>query len=251
MPCVSTNSYNVFACTSKLSYTPKLSLPQTWKCIWWTLLQEDEAVQGLTERMKALLSPFVLRRLKSQVASQLTAKQQHEEVVSMTTEQAALYQKAVQQLRADVAGNVKGVIATLCTVPCHVPCLPPCTCIACYTTTFEHTNKSLLILATTVVHGYSAPRNRWHADKMLGSAGQAVVKQLGKQRVNNLFTHLRKIAQHPLLVRNLYTEAQVERLVTIAHQRWVSSVCKLLQVAITCLTCWLKRLVLCSGGLIM
>ena len=47
-----------------------------------------------------------------------------------------------------------------------------------------------------------------------------MVKQLGKQRVNNLFTHLRKIAQHPLLVRNLYTEAQVGRLVTIAHQRW-------------------------------
>ena len=77
-------------------------------------------MQGLTERMKALLSPFVLRRLKSQVASQLTAKQQHEEVVSMTAEQAALYQKAIQQLRADVAGNVKGVTATPCTVPCHV-----------------------------------------------------------------------------------------------------------------------------------
>ena len=92
-----------------------------------TLLQEDEAVQGLTERMKALLSPFVLRRLKSQVASQLTAKQQHEEVVSMTAEQAALYQKAVQQLRADVAGNVKGAIAISLhnTLPCH--CLPACT----------------------------------------------------------------------------------------------------------------------------
>ena len=78
-----------------------------------------------------------------------------------------------------------------------------------------------------------------------------MVKQLGKQRVNNLFTHLRKIAQHPLLVRNLYTEAQVERLVTIAHQRWVSSACWLPQVAITYLTCWLKRVILCSGGLII
>lgn len=73
-------------------------------------------MQGLTERMKALLSPFVLRRLKSQVASQLTAKQQHEEVVSMTPEQAALYQKAVQQLRADVAVNTKGAFAMLCRV---------------------------------------------------------------------------------------------------------------------------------------
>ncbi|KAL3132188.1 hypothetical protein ABBQ32_008788 [Trebouxia sp. C0010 RCD-2024] len=129
-------------------------------------LQEEEAVKGLTNRMKAMLSPFVLRRLKSQVASQLTTKQQHEELVSMTPEQAALYQKAVQQLRADAAGvAAKGL------------------------------------------------------GRKAGSAGQAVVKQLGKQRVNNLFTHLRKIAQHPLLVRNLYTEAQVERLVTIAHRR--------------------------------
>ncbi len=33
--------------------------------------------------------------------------------------------------------------------------------------------------------------------------GQTIVKQLGKQQINSLFTHLRKIAQHPLLVRNL------------------------------------------------
>ena len=71
--------------------------------------------------MKALLSPFVLRRLKSQVASQLTAKQQHEEVISMTPEQAALYQKAVQQLRADVAVNMKGIFAPSCRVLCTSP----------------------------------------------------------------------------------------------------------------------------------
>ena len=53
------------------------------------------------------------------------------------------------------------------------------------------------------------------------SGGQAMVKQLGKQRVNNLFTHLRKIAQHPLLVRNLFTDAQVQHLVRIAHHRQV------------------------------
>ncbi len=51
------------------------------------------------------------------------------------------------------------------------------------------------------------------------------MKQLGKQRVNNLFTHLRKIAQHPLLVRKLFTDAQVQRLVTIAHQRQATSLC--------------------------
>lgn len=75
-------------------------------------VQEEEAVKGLTQRMKAMLSPFVLRRLKSQVASQLTAKRQHEELVSMTPEQAALYQRAVHQLRADVAAGAKGTTST-------------------------------------------------------------------------------------------------------------------------------------------
>ena len=49
--------------------------------------------------------------------------------------------------------------------------------------------------------------------------GQTTVKHLGKQQVNSLFTHLRKIAQHPLLVRNLFSDAQVQSLVKIAHQR--------------------------------
>ena len=92
-------------------------------------MQEEEAVKGLTNRMKAMLSPFVLRRLKSQVASQLTAKQQHEEVVSMTPEQAALYQKAVQRLRADVAVvGAQGVTATAKSAPlciCHHACTLP------------------------------------------------------------------------------------------------------------------------------
>ena len=54
-----------------------------------------------------------------------------------------------------------------------------------------------------------------------GPEGQAIVKQLGKQQVNSLFTHLRKIAQHPLLVRNLFSDAQVQSLVKVAHQRQV------------------------------
>ncbi|KAA6428197.1 MAG: SNF2 family DNA-dependent ATPase [Trebouxia sp. A1-2] len=122
-------------------------------------LQQEEAVQRLTERMKAVLGPFVLRRLKSEVASQLTAKQQHERVVEMTRQQTKMYHKAVQHLRAKIGANDK--------------------------------------------------------------EGQAVVKQLGKQQVDSLFTHLRKIAQHPLLVRNLFSDAQVQRLVSLAHQRQV------------------------------
>lgn len=38
--------------------------------------QEDEGVEEAAERMRALLEPFLLRRLKSDVATQLAAKTQ-------------------------------------------------------------------------------------------------------------------------------------------------------------------------------
>lgn len=72
------------------------------------VLQDEAAVEQLTERMKSMLGPFVLRRLKSDVASQLTAKQHKVEMVSMTDSQADLYTAAVQQLRAQVAASGQG-----------------------------------------------------------------------------------------------------------------------------------------------
>ena len=42
-----------------------------------------------------------------------------------------------------------------------------------------------------------------------GSSVDLLVSRLGSQRVNNIFTHLRKVAQHPLLVRNRYNDEQV------------------------------------------
>ena len=71
-------------------------------------MQDEEAVQQLTERMKSMLGPFVLRRLKSDVASQLTAKQHKVEMVSMAESQAQLYKEAVQELKAQVAVSSKG-----------------------------------------------------------------------------------------------------------------------------------------------
>lgn len=36
-----------------------------------------------------------------------------------------------------------------------------------------------------------------------------MVSKLGSQRINNIFTHLRKICQHPLLVRHHFTDTKV------------------------------------------
>ena len=78
----------------------------------------------------------------------------------------------------------------------------------------------------TVQHCTDTAAQQWSATnagqgRKTGPEGQAIVKQLGKQQVNSLFTHLRKIAQHPLLVRNLFSDAQVQSLVKVAHQRQV------------------------------
>jgi len=36
----------------------------------------------------------------------------------------------------------------------------------------------------------------------------ALVAKLGSQRVNNIFTHLRKVANHPLLIRSVFDDAK-------------------------------------------
>lgn len=49
-----------------------------------------------------------------------------------------------------------------------------------------------------------------------------LVRQLGAGQVANAFTQLRKIAQHPLLVRRLFSDAQVGEMAKLAHARYVS-----------------------------
>ena len=70
--------------------------------------QGDEAqLAHLTERVRGMLEPFMLRRLKSEVASQLTPKLQQERRVAMVPVQAALYRAAVSSLRSQAASAAK------------------------------------------------------------------------------------------------------------------------------------------------
>lgn len=47
----------------------------------------------------------------------------------------------------------------------------------------------------------------------------ASLKKLGRQRITRVFTQLRKIAQHPLLVRALVDDAALEGIITTAARR--------------------------------
>ena len=100
---------------------------------------DEDEIAKLTGRMKALLGPFVLRRLKAEVAGQLTAKTHRTgartcpahahgppakpawptpprpppthtppapaEMVEMTSEQAALYRESVTNMRSQISGR--------------------------------------------------------------------------------------------------------------------------------------------------
>lgn len=66
------------------------------------VFQDPESIDKLAERMKNLLKPFVLRRLKTEVASQLAAKQHRLYSLGMTPAQADAYNREVAQLKSDV-----------------------------------------------------------------------------------------------------------------------------------------------------
>lgn len=52
-----------------------------------------------------------------------------------------------------------------------------------------------------------------------GSNGAALLPALRAKKIGNIFVHLRKIAQHPMLVRSAYTDATLQEMAAIAHSR--------------------------------
>lgn len=110
----------------------------------------------LIARIKVILGPFVLRRLKSDVMRQLVAKTQKVEVLEMIPGQAEAYREAIEDYRAAAqkARSVKAVSGTL----------------------------------------------------------NSAADLLPRRQISNYFTQFRKIANHPLLVRRIYTEADVDSL---------------------------------------
>lgn len=112
----------------------------------------------LIGRIKVILGPFVLRRLKSDVMRQLVPKIQKVETLEMLSDQASAYKAAIEEYRA------AALVA--------------------------RTNKAANANATDF---------------------------LPRRQVSNYFTQFRKIANHPLLVRRIYTEDDVDSLARKLH----------------------------------
>ncbi|CAL5030542.1 unnamed protein product [Urochloa decumbens] len=118
----------------------------------------------LISRIKSILGPFILRRLKSDVMQQLVPKIQHVKFVIMDTEQSKAYKNAIDEYRAACqARSAKSSV--------------------------DITNNN------------------------------NVVGLIPKRQISNYFTQFRKIANHPLLIRRIYSDKDVDRIARLLYPK--------------------------------
>ncbi|XP_074309031.1 protein CHROMATIN REMODELING 19 [Silene latifolia] len=118
----------------------------------------------LVARMKSILGPFILRRLKSDVMQQLVAKEQRVEYVNMEKQQEDAYKEAIEEYRcASLARMAKS------------PDMNP----------------------------------------------NDIIRVLPRRQISNYFVQFRKIANHPLLIRRIYSDEDVVRFAKKLHPRGV------------------------------
>ncbi|XP_075494925.1 protein CHROMATIN REMODELING 19 isoform X1 [Primulina tabacum] len=118
----------------------------------------------LISRMKSILGPFILRRLKSDVMQQLAPKTQKIEYVLMGKQQEDAYQEAIENYRTASQSRV--------------------------------TRSS-----ETSLHN--------------------IASILPRRQISNYFFEFRKIANHPLLVRRIYTDDDIVRFAKMLHPKGV------------------------------
>ncbi|KAK4400152.1 protein CHROMATIN REMODELING 19 [Sesamum angolense] len=115
-------------------------------------------------RMKSILGPFILRRLKLDVMQQLVPKMQKVEYVYMAKQQEDAYKEAIENYRA-------------------------------------------ISQARIMKSSETCPRD--------------VASILPRRQISNYFLEFRKIANHPLLVRRIYTDDDVVRFAKMLHPKGV------------------------------
>ncbi|KAF9624110.1 hypothetical protein IFM89_007808 [Coptis chinensis] len=108
----------------------------------------------LITRIKSILGPFILRRLKSDVMQQLTPKIQQVKCVPMAKQQDQAYKEAIEEYRA---------------------------------------------------------ASRARMSKLSDVTSNSVEAFLPRRQISNYFFQFRKIANHPLLVRRIYSDQDVVR----------------------------------------
>ncbi|XP_051145053.1 protein CHROMATIN REMODELING 19 isoform X2 [Andrographis paniculata] len=117
--------------------------------------------KDLISRMKSILGPFILRRVKLDVMQQLVPKMQKIKYVHMEKQQEDAYKEAIENYRAVSQARIKS------------------------------------------------------------SGSNSVTKTLPRRQISNYFLEFRKIANHPLLVRRVYTDNDIVRFAKMLHPKGV------------------------------
>ncbi|CAN4123783.1 unnamed protein product [Withania somnifera] len=118
----------------------------------------------LIARIKSILGPFILRRLKSDVMKQLVPKIQMVRYVGMEKQQEDAYKEAIESYRAASLARVSRQSVT-------------------------NSNSAAGVFS--------------------------------RRQISNYFLEFRKIANHPLLVRRIYTDDEVVRIARVMHPKGV------------------------------
>ena len=138
-------------------------------------------------RVKEILRPFILRRLKEDVAKELIPKTQEKRIVEMGESQRRQYAAAVEAARNERR---------------------------------RARNEAASSKSSSGGGGGGLP-SVGDADSPGGGGGSPGGGRLTSTKVKALFVHLRKIANHPLLVRERYGDAEVAEIVDVCHRRGV------------------------------
>ena len=178
--------------------------------------------------MKSLLGPFVLRRLKQEVAGQLTTKSHATGEGGAAGRLGAVPSPAL----CPAAGRSAAVVtpAAHCffapgptpphtfVIHKHAHILPPRVVAAEF---IEMSEEQAGLYAASVakmrsqITGKAAAAAADRSNKGV----ERFLRTLGAKKISHMFTHLRKIAQHPLLVRSNYTDDQVAAIAEIAFEK--------------------------------
>lgn len=152
--------------------------------------EDEEKNTKRVNRMKAIMAPFVLRRLKQHVSRDLPAKRESIESCEMTQRQKEMYYSCVQQSRSwweRMKNNpsMSEVIEN-----------PDSDSLSDEEETLDELPKRQ--------RGWNIPKSRPVAQRPTTITGRTL---------SNVFMQLRKICNHPLLIRTYYSAETVELIV--------------------------------------
>lgn len=188
--------------------------------------EAQQACMGLRALAASALSPSWARgRCGFPATGQLTEKSHSTEFIAMTAGQQSLYEEAVKSMRSQITGKAaaaaadkseKGVswgnfvdesVVGLGSALGRYPCPFEDSLLAGAVSPW---GWLLPQLALSPCCACSVPAPPPQVEKFL--------RTLGAKKISHMFTHLRKIAQHPLLIRYHFSDDTVREIAAKAFQ---------------------------------